>query len=287
MKLRVDLDKFNPERGTEDPNRWFHRYELFIRSQRTPAPAVAPVVDDNGAPVAEMDDIEIIYLRYLPLYLAGSAILCFEELPEEEQEVYQIVKARLCQMFELDPSVAFERFVTSRYAGEGVDIFVAKLRRYVSLIGLPRLSCDRLLVEQFLRSIPPDAARELRVISRAEGSLYLDLSTLITNARHLATLQPNQQTELIGAVASTPVAAPAANGKPNRPRNPPTNSSAPQTSGGSSRAAKKVACFACGGEHRMMDCPLMQRLQSLQGNAGGPSWPAASRTGPTAQPAQH
>jgi hypothetical protein len=227
--------------------------------------------------------------------LAGSAILCYEELPEEEQEVYAIVKLRLCSMYELDASQAFDRFVTSRYNGEGVDVFVAQLRRYVSLIGLPRQSCDRLLVEQFLRAIPAEAARELRVISRSEGSIHLELSMLITNARHLASLKALDKSEMIGMIrnhngpadirrADRPTGSAS---RPFRPAGMPAPQARGPTSTEPSRGTRKLACFACSGDHMMKDCPLMKQLQTMQGNGVGPSWPAVSRAGPTAQPAQH
>ena len=42
------------------------------------------------------------YLRYVPLYLQGSALLCFEELGSEDRSAYEVVKERLCEYFRME-----------------------------------------------------------------------------------------------------------------------------------------------------------------------------------------
>jgi hypothetical protein len=78
--------------------------------------------------------------------------------------------------------------LNSIYTGIGVDLFVAQLRLYLSIMGISKEGSDVLIVEQFLRGIPATAAQELRSRCSKEGE-PLALSTLIAVARHLPSLQ--------------------------------------------------------------------------------------------------
>jgi hypothetical protein len=136
MRLKVDIEKLNVDNGYVDVARWFKRYELFFECQ------------NDGK---SEEDLGILYLKYLPLYLTGSALLCFEELPEEDQQVYGTVKRRLEAFHSLDSSTAYALFVESRYTGGGVDIFIAELRRFLAVIQLGKADSDKLVLEQFLK----------------------------------------------------------------------------------------------------------------------------------------
>lgn len=257
MKLKIDLDKFDPDRSHQDASRWFARYELFIGVQ--------------GSLELKDEELASNCLRYLPLFLAGSALLCYEELPTAERASYEIVKARLTAFYELDASQAFDRLCTSKYSGEGVDVFVAQLRRYTNLLELPRESADKLIVEQFLRAIPAAAARELRVLSRGIGKT-LDLNTVLTNARHLSTLQVDDQGEMIGLLGLVKEA-----------QTPPTGQKQEKVHGrgrgkGKTSTQKPPSCFVCEGAHYARECPLIQKLR--MGNEPGSSAGQATKASP-------
>jgi hypothetical protein len=262
MKLKIDLDKFDPDRSHQDASRWFARYELFIGVQ--------------GSLELKDEELASNCLRYLPLFLAGSALLCYEELPTAERASYEIVKARLTAFYELDASQAFDRLCTSKYSGEGVDVFVAQLRRYTNLLELPRESADKLIVEQFLRAIPAAAARELRVLSRGVGKT-LDLNTVLTNARHLSTLQLDDQGEMIGLVkeAQAPrIEQRRESAHDQRQERVPGRGRGK----GKTSTQKPPSCFVCEGAHYARECPLIQKLR--MGNEPGSSAGQATKASP-------
>ncbi len=106
-----------------------------------------------------------------------------------------MVKARLSDFHRLDRSTAYANFMSSTYTGNGVDLFVAELRRYLGVLDISEKNADVLILEQFLRSILPSSAAELR--SRCtKDTQIMELNTVITVARHLPSLQVES---LIGA----------------------------------------------------------------------------------------
>lgn len=82
MKLRADLvGKFKVDDGPVDVSRWFQRYELFV--------------DCSEGKMESEFDRSGLYLRYLPLFLTGTALMCFEEMPHEDKIAYILVKHQL------------------------------------------------------------------------------------------------------------------------------------------------------------------------------------------------
>jgi hypothetical protein len=275
MKLKVDIDKLNVDSGFVDVRRWFNRYELYIDAQR-------PIKEVKEGETATGDDRlekETIYLRYLPLHLTGSILCCFEELEEADSRNYPKVKELLISYYSTDRSTAYNRFVESKYTGTGIDLYIAEMRKYLGVLGIRRESQDPLLLEQFLRSIPESCAMELRSRCGKEGD-EMELSAVTQVARTLRSLQLDDRGKFVGLASPGSVVA----GKGRDHRRPSRPSQDERKAG--KNPAKTVACFACNGEHRMSDCPIMQAFRA-SGNASGPLSPAGSGMGPSTNPVQH
>ena len=280
MKLKVDIDKLNVDSGFMDVRRWFNRYELYIDAQR-------PIKEVKEGETVTGDDRlekETIYLRYLPLHLTGSILCCFEELEEADSRDYQKVKELLISYYITDRSTAYNRFVESKYTGTGIDLYIAEMRKYLGVLGIRRDSQDPLLLEQFLRSIPESCAMELRSRCGKDGD-DMELGAVVQVARTLRSLQLDDRGKFIGFGGFKGI--PQGKGKDHKR---PSNSSPPEKISEekkiSKSSSKPISCFACSGDHRLCDCPIMQAFRA-SGNAPGPFSPAGSGMGPTNTPAQH
>ena len=251
----MDIEKLNPDSGFIDIKRWFRRYELFMNLQ-------LGLKEESDSDRFEQ------YLTYLPLYLTGSALLCFEELPAHEQTDYELVKTRLASYHELDEGQAYAEFVESQYGGEGVDLFIARLRRLLTTLRIDGGVADRLILQQFLRSIPAASAAELHARCHRED-MDLQLQPVINVARHLPSLS---KIDVVGAVR---IAKPKAKSK-----GPSGDQQKKPTPPG-----KKVECFICGEGHYMKECPTIRTL--IQGNGVGSPLPAAKASHPTSPAARH
>lgn len=253
MKLRADLiEKLDVDQGAVDVSRWFSRYELFIRC--------AEQKFENDEDFAK----ECAF--YLPLFLKGSALLCFEELDEEERNNYALAKSKLCEFYRIDASTAFALFCESKYiCGSGVDAFVAQLRRYVGLLNMPKASCDQLILEQFLKAIPPQSAAELRVLCGKENRA-LELGSVIATARHLPSLSV-EQPPVVGAATpgyTRPAAKQEQRGEQRRQGK------------GRGKGRPQGQCFLCKGDHFMRDCPHAESFRKHIQNSGNEQGPASS-----------
>ena len=83
--------------GYIDVNRWFARYDLFFDCQ----------IDAK-----EGGNTEAVYLNYLPLYLPGSALLCFKELSVIDRAGGPSVKEPLAAFHKLDRTAAYSNFIS-------------------------------------------------------------------------------------------------------------------------------------------------------------------------------
>ena len=259
MKLRADvIEKLDPSSGM-DASRWFTRYELFVDIS-------------EGKAENELDRSNM-YVRYLPLFLAGDALLCYEEMRDEEKVDYAVAKELLCEYYDLDESSAYNKFCGSRFEpGTSVDAFIAQLRRYAGVLELGKYNCDKLILAQFMQAIPAEAASEIRGRCGRDNE-ELQLSKVLRVARHLPSL-------------SHPAPICALTEKPAQRGNPEVFSfkekyarsraeqHARQTQERKNRGvhAKRLACYACGGEHIMRECQHLASFKaSLSGNGSGPA----------------
>lgn len=171
--------------------------------------------------VASLQKIEKLE-NFVPLFLSGSAFAVYKQLPESDRTVYKKLKERLIQAFGSNKFEAYE-FLQRRVleSGETVDVFVADLKRLVSLMG--QSEPEPLLKCAFVSGLPNDVAVQLKSISAVEN---LSLTDLIDRARMILS-------------ARTAPAGPCAAGRP-----------VP-----SPRQAK-LTCFSCGGQgHMVRQCP--------------------------------
>ena len=258
MKLRTDVvEKLDPATCV-DAARWFTRYELFVDI------AEGKAEDDENRSTS--------YLRFLPLYLAGDALLCYEEMNEEVLGCYSSVKAQLSEYFRMDEATAYNSFCTAKFEpGNSVDAFVAQLRKYASLLDLGKHTSDKLILAQFMQAIPQDAAADIRGrCGRDNDALQLDV--VLKVARHLPSL--NNPVPIAG-VTDKPT-----HGDSSQKRNENQKEPEREKSGGRSSAVnrrggqqrRKLECYLCKEDHPMSMCPLIETFrQTMQGNAGGPA----------------
>lgn len=70
----------------------------------------------------------------LPLFLEGAAYNLYDELGEEEQDSYELIKKALLKAYAKNPFNAYEEFAAGRLAvGESADDFMARLRQLAKL----------------------------------------------------------------------------------------------------------------------------------------------------------
>jgi hypothetical protein len=161
-------------------------------------------------------------------------------------------------------------FVDSRYTGTGVDLFIAQLRHYLSVLCLQKHDSDVLVLEQFLRSVPKDVGVEIRARCARDDS-PLELNAVLNVARHMPSLANAEDLDFVGAAKATTIHG-SGKGKGRRPAK----------GGPKEEPQSKGKCFLCEGEHRMRECPLVQTLlaAAAAGKASGPASPAVSTLGP-------
>jgi len=249
MKLRADvIEKFDPATGM-DAARWFGRYELFVDIS-------------EGKPESEIDRSKQ-YLSFLPLFLGGDALLCFEEMRDEDRSNYALVKTELCEYYSMDDTTAYSKFCESKFEpGTSVDAFIAQLRKYAGILELGKYSCDKLILAQFMKAIPSEAASEIRGRCGRDNE-ELQLASVLKVARHLPSLN-----------TSAPIAV--VNERPeirdkSEKRIPFGGRHRGQQRGDRERKSK-LECYICGGEHMMKECPHTQQFRSmLSGNVQGPA----------------
>lgn len=284
MRLKVDIEKLNVDGGFVDIRRWFKRYEIYLDTQRQMKSEDTEIHSSDADDENDRAMREQIYLKYLPLHLTGSILCCFEELDEEDTRDYNRVKEQLVSFYSIDRATAYSRFVESKYTGTGVDLYVAEMRKYLGVLGIKRDSQDALLLEQFLRGIPDVCAAELRSRCGKEGD-DMELGAVIQVARTLRSLQLDERGNFVGFAGTAGWQQSKGREQKRPPPPPPPQARAPEAKT-ERNASKVMSCFACSGNHRMCDCPIMQAFRA-SGNVQSPSTPAGSGMGSINHPAQH
>lgn len=252
IKLRADVvQKFDPS-YVGDAERWFSRYELYV--------------DISEGKTENEQERSMRYLRYLPVFLAGDVWLCYEEMYETDKATYGVVKAQLCEYYSMDSAAAYTKFCNSKFEpGSSVDAFIAQLRKYAGMLSLGKYSSDKLILEQFLRSVPQEAAMEIRGRCGRDND-EMQLSNVLKVARHLPSL--NNPAAIIGVITERPKNENFSNSGGNN-----FNSGGSHSRGNSERQRRsKLECYVCGEEHMMKDCShLVAFRESLtSGNGKGP-----------------
>lgn len=198
MAVRLtDVVKNYENEGSGDISEWLEKVEL----------------------VASLQKIEKLE-NFVPLFLSGSAFAVYKQLPESDRREYKKLKGRLIQAFgsnEFEAYGSLQRRVLE--SGETVDVFIADLKRLVSLMG--QSEPEPLLRCAFVAGLPSDVAVQMKSISAVEN---LSLTDLVDRARMILS-------------ARTAPAGPCAAGRP-------------------VPGQAKLTCFLCGGQgHMMRQCP--------------------------------
>ena len=99
----------------------------------------------------------------LPLFLEGDAFLVWNELSSDEKKDMDVVRKKLMEAFTLSSGQAYSDFVNKTLGiGESIDVYAADLRRLLTAAGMKADGKSPVLIEQFIRGLPSDWARQLR-----------------------------------------------------------------------------------------------------------------------------
>ena len=116
---------------------------------------------------------------FMPLFLSGPAFAVYKQLTEEEKADYVKMKAALLSAFGVNCYVAYEQLQRRvLQENEPVDVYLADLRRLVSLMG--QGAAEPLLKCAFMAGLPPDVSIQLKSVAAVEK---LGLGDLIARAR--------------------------------------------------------------------------------------------------------
>ena len=113
----------------------------------------------------------------IPLHLSGGSFAVYLQLGEADRKKTEIKEALLAA-FTMDPYIAYKQFIGQKLqAGESPDVFLAELRRLVSLFGgMP----EKGLAYAFVAGLLESVWQLLRAGSRMET---LDLPQILAQAR--------------------------------------------------------------------------------------------------------
>ena len=116
---------------------------------------------------------------FMPLFLSGPAFSVYRQLSEDIKSDYSKLKSELQTVFCESGFSAYDQ-LRSRVLkeGEAVDVYIADLRRLLSLIG--QNTPEQLLKCAFVAGLPIDIATQLKSIAAVET---LSLSELVSRAR--------------------------------------------------------------------------------------------------------
>ena len=226
--------------GHADPQSWFRRYELYMELY---------VYKPESKPEGFSDDVlESLKAKHLPFYLGGKVQATYEQLPVEMQEDFGAVKSKILTAYRMSGATAYSKFVSAKYSGGSVDMFVAELGRLLAMVpgmrSLGAVEKDGLILEQLLRGMPEGLARELRLICVDPSTGEVPLERVLERAR----LLPEGEVSDIGWY---------------RQPAPMVVGAVPRRSNGN------VVCYKCGKEgHVRTACPQTEDLCFKCGKPG-------------------
>lgn len=118
-------------------------------------------------------------LKFLPLFLTGAAFSVYQQLSDEAKGDYDKLKAELTTAFSSNAFVAYEHLRERVLReGEAVDVYLADLRRLVSLIG--QQNSDPILRCAFVAGLPSEVSVHLKSIA---GLDKMALCEIVAKAR--------------------------------------------------------------------------------------------------------
>ncbi|XP_067943202.1 uncharacterized protein [Watersipora subatra] len=118
-------------------------------------------------------------LKFLPLFLSGSAFAVYQQLSNEVKADYNKLKHELRTAFSIDVFSSYEQLKSRMLSeGESVNVYLADLRRLVNLMG--QTNPDPLLRCVFVGGLPSDIALQLKSTVDVDS---MELPALVSKAR--------------------------------------------------------------------------------------------------------
>ena len=111
--------------------------------------------------VAKLTQVKNV-AAFLPLYLEGSALAVYLELPDAEKEDEEIIKRKLVEAFSDSRFVAFEKLKVARWTGEPVDVFANEIRRMARASGFVDEGLEEIVKLTFVTGFPESISLELQ-----------------------------------------------------------------------------------------------------------------------------
>ena len=135
--------------------------------------------------VANLQKIED-KLQFVPLFLTGSAFAVYQQLSDTAKGNYETLKQELTTAFSSNAFLAYEQLRDRvLQEGEGVDVYLADLRRLVSLTG--QKEADPILRCAFVAGLPTELSVHLKSLAGLEK---LALSDIVAKARAMLATKP-------------------------------------------------------------------------------------------------
>ena len=128
--------------------------------------------------VAQLQGVEDL-AKFVPLFLSGSAFALYQQLSDDTKKDFTKIKTELATAFSTDPFASYE-LLRNRVLleGESVDVYLADLRRLVSLTG--QQTAGPILRCAFVAGLPSDISLQLRSTANIAS---LELSEILSKAR--------------------------------------------------------------------------------------------------------
>ena len=143
--------------------------------------------------VAKLQKIEDLK-SFLPLFLNGAAFAVYKQLPDSDKADYEKLKAGLLLAFGVNCYSAYDQLQQRVLEeGETVDVYLADIRRLVTLIG--QSNAEPLIKCAFMAGLPSTLSIQLKSVAAVEK---LGLGDLVTRARVMLSTQKNDPACAVG-----------------------------------------------------------------------------------------
>ena len=124
--------------------------------------------------VAKLKKVDELH-TFLPLFLAGPAFAVYMQLTDAQQADYDVVKDTLTAAFCASPFSAYDELQKRQLqAGESPDVYLADIRRLISLTGCKEVP-DAWVRCAFIGGLPSSARAQLTAMAEATTMSLPDL----------------------------------------------------------------------------------------------------------------